>query len=448
MLEEQETCKNLPRKVFIKTYGCQMNVYDTEKMVDLLYGCNYQITSDIKQADLILLNTCSIREKPEHKIYSILGRLKKLKDKNPDLILGVGGCVAQQEGEKLFEKSPHLDLVFGTHSINKLPNLLKEIEEKKAKVCEINMSENGYLDEGVSCYSSQKVSSYVSIIRGCNNFCSFCIVPYVRGRERSRPREEILEEVKHLSQSGVKEVVLLGQNVNSYGNDLGVTGGFPRLLASINDIKGVERIRFITSHPKDLSDDLIRCFKKLDKVCKHIHLPVQSGSNKILKLMNRHYTRDDYLEKVYKLRRVCPAIGITSDMIVGFPQETQRDFDDTLELMKEVKFDDLFSFQYSDRPMTHASRFNDKIPSDVKRERLRILQEAQNGYSLEKNQAVLHKIEEVLVEGVSKKDPHCMTGKTGANKTVNFAGGDNLRGMLVSVKISGVHLHSLKGELV
>ena len=448
MLREQRTDKNLPRKVFIKTYGCQMNVYDTEKMVDLLYGCNYQITSDIKQADLILLNTCSIREKPEHKIYSILGRLKKLKDKNPDLILGVGGCVAQQEGEKLFEKSPHLDLVFGTHSINKLPNLLKEIEEKKAKVCEINMSENGYLDEGVSCYSSQKVSSYVSIIRGCNNFCSFCIVPYVRGRERSRPREEILEEVKHLSQSGVKEVVLLGQNVNSYGNDLGVTGGFPRLLASINDIKGIERIRFITSHPKDLSDDLISCFKELDKVCEHIHLPVQSGSNKILKLMNRRYTRDNYLEKVDKLRGICPAIGITSDMIVGFPQETQKDFEDTLELMEEVKFDDLFSFQYSDRPMTHASRFNDKIPSDVKRERLRILQEAQNGYSLEKNKAVLHKIEEVLVEGVSKKDPHCMTGKTGTNKTVNFAGGDNLRGMLVSVKISSVHLHSLKGELV
>ena len=448
MLREQRTYKNSPRKVFIKTYGCQMNVYDTERMVDLLYGCNYQITSDIKQADLILLNTCSIREKPEHKIYSILGRLKKLKDKNPDLILGVGGCVAQQEGEKLFEKSPCLDLVFGTHSINKLPNLLKEIEEKKAKVCEINMSENGYLDEGVSGYSSQKVSSYVSIIRGCNNFCSFCIVPYVRGRERSRPKEEILEEVKHLSQSGVKEVVLLGQNVNSYGNDLGVTGGFPRLLASINDIKGVERIRFITSHPKDLSDDLIRCFKELDKVCKHIHLPVQSGSSKILKLMNRRYTRDNYLGKVDKLRGVCPAIGITSDVIVGFPQETQRDFEDTLELMKEVKFDDLFSFQYSDRPMTSATRFKEKIPSDIKRERLRILQETQNEYNLEKNKAVLHKVEEVLVKGKSKKDPNFMTGKTGSNKTVNFAGGDNLRGMLVSVKISGVHLHSLKGELV
>lgn len=425
-----------------------MNVYDSEKMADLLCGCNYRITSDIKQADLILLNTCSIREKPEHKIYSILGRLKRLKDKNPELILGVGGCVAQQEGKKLFEKSPHLDLVFGTHSIDKLPNLLKEVEEKKAKVCEIQMFEKGYPDEGISGYSSQKVSSYVSIIRGCNNFCSFCVVPYVRGRERSRSKEEILEEVKHLSQCGVKEVVLLGQNVNSYGNDLGITDGFPRLLALIHDINGIERIRFITSHPKDLSDDLVRSFKELDKVCEHIHLPVQSGSNKILRLMNRHYTRDSYLEKVDKLRRVCPEIGITSDVIVGFPQETQRDFEDTLELMKEVKFDDLFSFQYSDRPMTQATRLQHKVPSDVKKERLKILQEAQNEYSLEKNKAVLHKIEDVLVEGVSKKDPHCMTGKTGTNKTVNFVGGEHLRGMLVPVKISGVHLHSLKGERV
>jgi len=448
MLEKQKTCENLPRKVFIKTYGCQMNVYDSERMVHVLQECNYQITSDIKQADLILLNTCSIREKPEHKIYSILGRLKKLKDKKPDLILGVGGCVAQQEGEKLFEKSPCLDLVFGTHSINKLPHLLKGVAEKRSKVCEIKMSKNGYLDEGVSCYSSQKVSSYVSIIRGCNNFCSFCIVPYVRGRERSRPKEEILEEVKHLSQSGVKEVVLLGQNVNSYGNDLGIVESFPRLLASINDIKSVKRIRFITSHPKDLSDDLIRCFKELDKVCKHIHLPVQSGSNKILKLMNRHYTRENYLEKVDKLRRVCPEIGITSDMIVGFPQETQKDFEDTLELMKEVKFDDLFSFQYSDRPMTSATRFKEKIPPDIKRERLKILQETQNEYNLEKNKAVLHKVEELLVEGKSKKDQKFMTGKTGSNKTVNFAGGNDLRGMLVSVMIKDIHLHSLKGELV
>lgn len=448
MLEEQRTYKNLARKVFIKTYGCQMNVYDSERMAQVLQGCNYQVTSELTKADLIILNTCSIREKPEHKLYSILGRLKRLKDKNPTLILGVGGCVAQQEGERLFEKSPHLDLVFGTHTINKLPHLLKVVEEKRAKVCETTMCESGCPDEGVFDSSSHKVSSYVSIIRGCNNFCSFCVVPYVRGRERSRPKEEILKEVEHLSQRGVKEVILLGQNVNSYGNDLGSNGGFPRLLGSINEISGIERIRFITSHPKDLSDDLIRCFKELDRVCEHIHLPVQSASNGILKLMNRGYTREDYLEKIDKLREVCPEIGITSDVIVGFPQETQRDFEDTLDLMKRVKFDDLFSFQYSDRPMTHANRFKGKVSSNVKRERLKILQEAQNEYSLEKNKSVVDRIEEALVEGVSKKDPHYMTGKTRSNKTVNFVGGDNLMGRILSVKINNAHLHSLSGELV
>jgi len=371
-----------------------------------------------------------------------------LKDKNPNLILGVGGCVAQQEGERLFEKSPYLDLVFGTHTINKLPHLLKLVGEKKAKLCEATMCESGYLDEGVFDASSQKVSSYVSIIRGCNNFCSFCVVPYVRGRERSRSKKEILKEVEHLSQRGVKEVILLGQNVNSYGNDLGSNGGFPRLLTSINEISGIKRIRFITSHPKDLSDDLIRCFKELDKVCEHIHLPVQAGSNKILKLMNRGYIREKYIEKVNKLRRVCPKIAITSDVIVGFPQETQKDFEDTLELMREVKFDDLFSFQYSDRPMTSANRLKGKISPDVKRERLQILQEAQNKYSLEKNTLMVNKIEEVLVEGVSKKNPRYMTGKTRSNKTVNFAGEDSLRRRLVSVKIKSAHLHSLSGELV
>ncbi len=340
-----------------------MNVYDSERMVRLLQGCDYQVTSDIRQADLILLNTCSIREKPEHKIYSILGRLKRLKDKNPDLVLGVGGCVAQQEGEKLFEKAPYLDLVFGTHSINKLPHLLEVAEERRSKVCDVEIVEDGYRDEGVFDSSLEKVSSYLSIIRGCNNFCSYCVVPYVRGRERSRQKEEILAEAAHLAQRGVKELTLLGQNVNSYGNDLGGTSDFPCLLASVNEIEGIERIRFITSHPKDLSDELIRCFKELDKVCEHIHLPVQSGSNNVLTLMNRGYTREDYLKKVDALRRVSPEIGITSDVIVGFPQETQSDFEDTLELMKEVKFDDLFSFHYSDRPMTASIRFEGKIPS-------------------------------------------------------------------------------------
>jgi len=447
MLQEQKTYEKISRKVFIKTYGCQMNVYDSERIVRLLQGSDYQVTSDVRQADVILLNTCSIREKPEHKIYSILGRLKRLKDKNPDLVLGVGGCVAQQEGEKLFEKAPYLDLVFGTHSINNLPHLLEVAEERKSKVCDVEIVEDGYRDEGVFDSSREKVSSYLSIIRGCNNFCSYCVVPYVRGRERSRHKEEILAEAAHLAGRGVKELTLLGQNVNSYGNDLGGTCNFPRLLAAVNEIEGIERIRFITSHPKDLSDELIRCFKELDKVCEHIHLPVQSGSNNVLKLMNRGYSREGYLKKVDALRRVSPEIGITSDVIVGFPQETQRDFEDTLELMKEVKFDDLFSFHYSDRPMTASIRFEGKISSEEKKERLKTLQDIQNNYSLEKNTVLLDKVEEVLVEGVSRKDVNCVTGKTRSNKTVNFPGEDDLKGRLVSVKIKDVHLHSLSGEL-
>ena len=447
MLRKQDNLEDLPRKVFIKTYGCQMNVYDSERMAYLLQRDDYQLTADMGEADVILLNTCSIREKPEQKIYSILGRLKELKDTNPDLILGVGGCVAQQEGERLLEKSPCLDLVFGTHTISKLPSLLHRVREQKGKVCEVEMYDNGCLDEGTYSSSSQKVSSYVSVIRGCNNFCSYCVVPYVRGRERSRPQEEIVEEVKHLVRMGVKEITLLGQNVNSYGNDCGHTGGFPRLLTSINEVSDLERIRFITSHPKDLSDALIRCFKELDKLCEHIHLPVQSGSNKILKLMNRGYTREDYLEKIDALRTTCPEMGITSDVIVGFPQETDEDFQDTLNLMKEVCFDDLFSFHYSDRPMTPATQLADKVPTDVKGERLRLLQKMQGEYSLKKNRLLLNRVEDVLIEGISKKDSRRVTGKTRSNKTVNSVGGEDLQGKVVPVRIREVHLHSLSGEV-
>jgi len=447
MLRKQDNLKDMSRKVFIKTYGCQMNVYDSERMAHLLQRDDYELTADMGEADVILLNTCSIREKPEHKIYSVLGRLKGLKDKNPDLILGVGGCVAQQEGERLLEKAPCLDLVFGTHTMSKLPSLLNRVRENREKVCEVEMYDDGGLDEGTYSASPYKVSSYVTVIRGCNNFCSYCVVPYVRGRERSRPREEIIAEVEHLVRMGVKEVTLLGQNVNSYGNDSGRTGGFPRLLTAINGISGLERIRFITSHPKDLSDALILCFKELDKLCEHIHLPVQSGSNKILKLMNRGYTREDYLEKIDALRITCPEIGITSDIIVGFPQETDKDFEDTLNLMKEVCFDDLFSFQYSDRPMTSATQLAEKVPSDVKGKRLILLQEMQREYSLKKNRLLLNRVEDVLIEGISKKDSRRVTGKTRSNKTVNSAGGENLQGKVVPVRIKEVHLHSLSGEV-
>ncbi|MDX1777954.1 MAG: tRNA (N6-isopentenyl adenosine(37)-C2)-methylthiotransferase MiaB [Thermodesulfobacteriota bacterium] len=434
------------KRVFIKTYGCQMNVYDSEKMVYLLEKDDYQLASDMKEADVILLNTCSIREKPEHKIYSILGRLKALKDKNPNLILGVGGCVAQQEGERLLEQSPHLDLVFGTQRIGDLPYLLKAVQENKTMVCDVEMTDAVCAEAGVLPVHPKHVSSYVSIIRGCNNFCSFCVVPYVRGREQSRPLNDIVAEVTHLAQRGVKEIVLLGQNVHSYGNDCGITKGFPGLLAALNDVSGLERIRFITSHPKDLSIELIQCFSKLDKLCEHIHLPVQSGSNSILKRMNRKYTREDYLEKVNALRTVCPQIGITSDVIVGFPGETSDDYQETLSLMEEVRFDDLFSFQYSDRPNTAANRFGDKVPPDIKGERLIKLQAMQEEHSLERNRALVGSLEEILVEGVSKKDSQRMTGKTRSHKTVNFRGGEELRGRLVSVRIKSANVHALYGE--
>lgn len=445
---ERKNQNHLPRKVFIKTYGCQMNVYDSERISGLLTGCGYRVTPDIASAQVILLNTCSIREKPEHKIYSILGRLKQYKDANPDIILGVGGCVAQQEGEKLFEKAPYLDLVFGTHSIDRLPALIKEVEAERRRVCQTAMDGEGYSDEGVCCSASPGVSAYVSIIRGCNNYCSFCVVPYVRGREKSRSQADIVQEVELLCARGVKEITLLGQNVNSYGNDRGGESTFTRLLEAVNGVRGIERIRFITSHPKDLGDDLIRCFGCLDRLCEHIHLPFQSGSDRILQLMNRGYAREDYLAKVEQLRRVCPSISITSDVIVGFPQETDGDFADTLSLMEAVHFDDLFSFNYSDRPMTAASRFAGKISAGVKAERLARLQELQNAHSVAKNRVLLDMEEEVLIEGISKKDPRRMTGKTRTNKTVIVPGDEALRGKLVAVRIGSVTAHTLSGTLV
>jgi len=447
MLNKHEHSEHLPLRVFIKTYGCQMNVYDTERIAGLLRGCGYEMTPNVSAADVILLNTCSIREKPEHKIYSILGRLKGYKDANPSLILGVGGCVAQQEGERLFDKAPHLDLVFGTHTIDRLPELIRQVQTERARVCRTAMQAEGYSDQGVCRSVSPGISAYVSIIRGCNNYCSYCVVPYVRGRERSRPPEDIIAEVEHLVRQGVKEVTLLGQNVNSYGKDNGTPGSFPRLLKAVNEVAGIERIRFITSHPKDLGEDLIHCFGELEKLCEHIHLPVQSGSDTILRLMNRAYTRDEYLAKVERLRRTCPSIGITSDVIVGFPGESEADFEETLTLMEEVRFDDLFSFNYSDRPMTAALRFDGKIPSEVKAQRLARLQVLQNEHGIARNRMLLNAEEEVLVEGISKKDPRRVTGKTRSNKTVIAEGGEELTGRLVSVRIRSVTAHTLHGDI-
>ncbi len=438
----------MEKRVYIETYGCQMNEHDSERILRLLEGSCYSETKEAGEADVILINTCSVREKPEHKVYSALGRYKRLKEKR-GAIIGVAGCVAQQEGDRLLDRVPYLDMVIGTHAIPLLPQLLQKIEVSGEKVCETSFDQDGkYLEAVLPQKSLSKVKSYVTIMQGCDHFCSFCIVPYVRGREKSRPSQEIFEEVKHLTEMGVKEVCLLGQNVNGYGKGLEEEISFSELLERFDEIEGLQRIRFTTSHPKDLSEGLIQAFSKLKKLCEHIHLPFQSGSDKILKAMHRGYTKESYLEKIERLKKVCPSIAVTADVIVGFPGEEEEDFRQTLDLMETVRFDDLYSFKYSPRKGTRAAQFQDKVEEKVKQVRLTILQEIQKGITLQKNQALEGHVEEVLVEGRSKQSPQDVTGRTRSNKIVNFEGDMNLVGKLVPVQITKAYAHSLRGELV
>ena len=445
----------MEKRVYIETYGCQMNEHDTERILRLLEGSHYLETKDPKAADFILINTCSVREKPEHKVYSALGRFKGLKEKR-GAIIGVAGCVAQQEGDQLLGRVPYLDMVIGTHAIPMLPQLLQKIEVSGERVCETSYDQDGEYLKAVLPQKSpvvgsirlDKVKSYVTIMQGCDHFCSFCIVPYVRGREKSRPSREIIEEVKHLAELGVKEVCLLGQNVNGYGKGLEKEISFSELLGRINQIEGIERIRFTTSHPKDLSEELIQAFSKLPKLCEHIHLPFQSGSDRILKAMHRGYTKDSYLEKIDRLKEVCPFIAVTSDVIVGFPGEEEKDFEETLDLIRKVQFDDLFSFKYSPRKGTRAAQFEDKVEEKVKQDRLSILQEIQKGITLRKNQELEGRVEEILVEGQSKQSAQDVTGRTRSNKIVNFKGDLDLVGQLIPVHITKVFPHSLRGEII
>ena len=425
-----------------------MNEHDTERIFRLLEGSHYFETKDAKEADFILINTCSVREKPEHKVYSALGRYKWLKEKR-GTIIGVAGCVAQQEGDKLLDRIPYLDMVIGTHAIPMIPQLLQKIEVSGERVCETSFDQDGkYLKAVLPEKPLEKVKSYVTIMQGCDHFCSFCVVPYVRGREKSRSSEEIIEEVRYLAKMGAKEVCLLGQNVNGYGKGLEEEMSFSELLGRIHPIGGIERIRFTTSHPKDLSEELIQSFIKLEKLCEHIHLPFQSGSNKVLKAMHRGYTKQSYLQKAYRLKEVCPSIAITADVIVGFPGEEEEDFRETLDLMEKVQFDDLFSFKYSPRKETRAAQFEDKVEEKVKQERLSILQEIQKEATLRKNQELEGRVEEVLVEGSSKQSTQDVTGRTRSNKIVNFGGNLDLVGKLVPVRIVKAYAHSLRGEIV
>ena len=434
------------KKYLIQTFGCQMNVHDSEQMGLLLEGAGYEATYLAQEADLIILNTCSIREKAAQKVYSQLGRLDAVKRENPDLIIGIGGCLAQQLGNQFFKKAPCLDLVFGTQNIQRLPELLKTVEKNHIKVADTAVAKDGCIDNIPVMPKKGQVSAFVTIMRGCNNFCSYCVVPYLRGPEESRELEDIIQEVEMLANQGVKEITLLGQNVNSYGNNRYRRVHFHDLIRSIADIAGIERIRFTTSHPKDLSLELMRCFADVDKMCKHIHLPVQSGSDKILQAMNRGYGKEDYLRKVNALRAICPEIGLTSDIIVGFPGEGEADFDETIDLMEKVRFDALFSFKYSERAGTAAEKLEHKVTESIKSRRLRRLQSLQELYTLENNRKMLGKEVEVLVEGRSRNAADEVMGRTRTNKIVNFKGGLDLVGKMESVMIIEAYQHSLRAE--
>lgn len=423
-----------------------MNEDDSDRILRLLGEVNYVETKEASEADLILINTCSVREKPEHKVYSALGRYRKLKEVR-GAIIGVAGCVAQQEGEGLLARVPYLDLVIGTQAIHLLPQMLEKVE-KRDRVCETSIdSEGKYLTSPRFRTSLNRIKSYVTIMQGCDHFCSFCIVPYVRGRERTRPSREVLEEVRHLAEMGMKEVCLLGQNVNSYGKGLEEEFDFTDLLSRINEVEGIQRIRFTTSHPQDLSERLIQAFSRMEKLCEHIHLPFQSGSDRVLKRMHRGYTKASYLEKIHRLKDVCPAIAITADVIVGFPGEEEEDFEETLDLMKKVRFDDLFSFKYSPRKGTRAAQYEDRVTESVKQKRLSMLQELQREMTFQKNQVLEGRVMEVLVEGKSKQSDRDMTGRTRCNKPVNFRGDLSLVGKLIPVQITKAYPHSLRGQI-
>jgi tRNA-2-methylthio-N6-dimethylallyladenosine synthase len=435
----------MSRLVYIKTFGCQMNEHDSERMLALLEERGYQETERWEEADVILVNTCTVREKPEQKAYSMVGRFQQLKDDNPDVIVGIAGCVAQQGGEELLARIPSLDFVLGPGKIHHLPKILRDVEKGSRGVCAVGFEDGSFVNLPIP--HTQQLRAYVTIMQGCDNFCSYCIVPSVRGREHSRPSNDVLAEIDALIQRGTKEVILLGQNVNSYAKNSPGELTFPQLLAKINDNPGLERIRFTTSHPKDLTEELIEAFGTLEHLCEHVHLPFQAGSNAVLERMKRGHTRGAYLAQIKRLREVAPQISITADVIVGFPGESEEDFSQTLDLMQAVEFDGLFSFKYSPRKGTRAAQWRDDCTPEVKQRRLEILQKLQREITLKKNKRLEGTVKEVLVEGRSRNSPHQLMGRTGCNRIVNFPEGGALVGELVLVKINEGLQNSLRGEL-
>nr|WP_242859822.1 tRNA (N6-isopentenyl adenosine(37)-C2)-methylthiotransferase MiaB [Clostridium drakei] len=424
-----------------------MNEEDSEKLSGMLKKIGYERTEVKQDSDLIIFNTCCVRENAELKVYGNLGALKKLKDKKPDLIIAICGCMMQQEGmaKEIIKRFSFVDIIFGTHNAYKFPEYLNRVKQEQNSIIEIQNKEDGIV-EGLPIDRKSDVKAFVTIMYGCNNFCTYCIVPFVRGRERSRRPEDIENEIKDLISKGYKEITLLGQNVNSYGKDLEPKLSFANLLIRINKIEGLERIKFMTPHPKDFTQDVLDAIAECKNVCEQVHLPVQSGSSSILKKMNRHYTKEQYLDLVHRIRETIPNVSITTDIIVGFPGETEEDFEETLSLAREVQYDSAFTFIYSRRKGTPADEMEEQIGEDVKHERFNRLVEIINASSAKNNKKYEGRIEEILVEDLSKNDDTKLTGRTRTGKLVNFPGSKDNIGKLVKVKIVKANSFSLIGE--
>jgi tRNA-2-methylthio-N6-dimethylallyladenosine synthase len=441
---------DMTQKLYIQTNGCQMNEYDSDKMRDVLCASHgLELTDDPKQADVLLLNTCSIREKAQEKVFSALGQWRRLKEKRPEVVIGVGGCVASQEGDAIQKRAPFVDIVFGPQTLHRLPQLLDQARSKRKPVVDISFPEIEKFD-ALPEPRAEGPKAFVSVMEGCSKYCSFCVVPYTRGEEISRPLDDVLAEISALAKQGVREVNLLGQNVNAYRGRMedGDIADFALLLHHVAAIDGIGRIRFTTSHPVEFTDSLIDAYAEIPALVDHLHLPVQSGSDRILKMMKRGHTRAEYIEKIRKLRQVRPGIYLSSDFIIGFPGETEQDFEDTLALVDEIGFDLSFSFIYSPRPGTPAAELPDDVPMEVKKLRLERFQNRIDENAARFAENMVNTVQTVLVEGKSKKNPLHMQGRTENNRVVNFAAHPRLAGQFVDVLITEALPNSLRGRIV
>jgi len=437
-------------KLHIKTFGCQMNEYDSDKMADVLRASHgLERTDDPEQADVLLLNTCSIREKAQEKVFSQLGMWRNLKDKRPEMVIGVGGCVASQEGDAIRHRAPYVDIVFGPQTLHRLPDMLNDVRKHHSTVLDISFPEIEKFD----CLPAPRAegpSAFVSIMEGCSKYCTFCVVPYTRGEEVSRPMDDVIAEIASLAQQGVREVNLLGQNVNAYRGlmDDGDVADLALLITYVAAIDGIDRIRYTTSHPVELSDSLIQVYREVPELVSYLHLPVQSGSDDVLAMMKRGHTTDQYKDKVRRLREARPDLSMSSDFIIGFPGETDADFEATMKLIEDIGFDLSFSFIYSARPGTPAESFEDDVPMEIKKQRLSRLQKRINEMAAAISESMVGTVQRILVDRPSRKDPDEMSGRTENNRVVNFKGNADLLGQFVDVKITRALPNSLRGERV